>query len=151
MKDSIANYPAMIPALTVKGAAEAIDFYKAAFAATELYRLSDPETGKIGHAELMINNSLIMLADEYPAFNKSPQTLGGTSVRLCLMVADVDASLDQAKAAGATVLMPASDQFYGHRSACVADPFGHQWLLQHEIEKVSPVEMQRRWNAMVTK
>ena len=145
------HYPPLIPGLAVKDAAKAIEFYKAAFGATELFRLNDPETGKVGHAELMVNGSLIMVADEYPAYNKSPATLGGTPVKICLMVADVDAALEQAKEAGATVIMPAADQFYGHRSACVADPFGHEWLLQHEIEKISPVEMQRRWDAMVKK
>jgi len=90
-----------------------------------------------------------MLADEYPAFNKAPGTLGGTPVKLCLMVKDVDASVARARDAGATVVMPPKDQFYGHRSACIQDPFGHEWMFQCEIEKVSPAEMQRRWDAMV--
>lgn len=148
MKDQITNYPPLSPALAVHDAAAAIKFYQAAFDATELFRLTDPGSGKIGHAELLINGSLVMLSDEYPAHNKTPRTLGGTSVRLSLMVDDLDASLVRSQAAGATVLMPASDQFYGHRSASVRDPFGHEWLLQHEIEKVSPAEMQGRWNAM---
>ena len=151
METKATHYPPLIPGLAVKDAAKAIEFYKAAFGATELFRLNDPETGKVGHAELRVNGSLIMVADEYPAYNKSPATLGGTPVKICLMVADVDAALERAKQAGASVIMPAADQFYGHRSACVADPFGHEWLLQHEIEKISPVEMQRRWNAMVRK
>ena len=79
-----------------------------------------------------------------------PETLGGTPVKICLMVENVDASVDRAQRAGATVIMPPADQFYGHRSASLRDPFGHEWMLQHEIEKVSPAEMQRRWNAMMT-
>jgi uncharacterized glyoxalase superfamily protein PhnB len=139
----------MIPALAVRDAAKAIEFYTAALGATEYYRLVDSLSGKIGHAELDLNGHLLMLSEEYPAFNKSPQTLGGTSVKLCLMVDDVDASLARAVAAGACVVMPAGDQFYGHRSASIRDPFGHEWLLQREFEKVSPEEMQKRWDAMV--
>ena len=145
------NYPPVIPALAVNDAAKAIDFYKAAFGATELYRLIDPESGKVGHAEILINGSMVMLADEYPAFNKTPKTLGGTTVRLALMVENVDTAVDRAQKAGATVTMPPTDQFYGHRSANVRDPFGHEWMFQHEVEKVSPAEMQRRWNGMVKK
>jgi len=145
------SYPPLLPALAVRDAAKALEFYKAAFGAVERYRLVDPESGKIGHAELTINGSMIMLADEYPAFNKAPQTLGGTAVKLCLMVQDVDALVEQAARAGATVIMPPKDQFYGHRSASLQDPFGHQWLIQHEIESVEPAEMQRRWDAMAKK
>lgn len=151
MSNQPIHYPPMIPGLAVRGAAKALEFYKAAFGAVELYRLIDPESGKVGHAEFMINGSLMMLADEYPAFNKTPQTLGGTPVRLCLMVDNVDTATERAKVAGATVTRPPSDQFYGHRSACLTDPFGHEWMLQHEFEKVSPAEMQRRWDAMAKK
>jgi PhnB protein len=151
MSNQSTQYPPMIPGLAVRDAAKAIEFYKAAFGAVELFRLIDPESGKIGHAELTINGSVIMLSDEYPAFNKTPQTLGGTPVRLCLMVDNVDAAAERAKAAGATVTRPPSDQFYGHRSANLTDPFGHEWLVQREFEKVSPAEMQRRWDASVKK
>ena len=151
MNDQTTNYPSLSPALAVHSGADAIKFYQAAFGATELFRLTDPETGKVGHAELLINGSLVMLADEYPTHNKSPRTLGGTSVKLSLMVGDVDAALARAQSAGATVLMPAVDQFYGYRSASVRDPFGHEWQLQCEIEKVLPSEMQRRWDAMSKK
>ena len=143
------SYPPLIPMFAVHDAAEAIEFYKTAFGATELYRLIDPESGKIGHTELMLNGSLVMFSDEYPQHNKTPRTLGGTSMTLCLMVDDVDATVARATAAGATVTKPPSNQFYGHRSATVRDPFGHEWMLQREIEKVSPTEMQRRWDAMV--
>lgn len=148
MKTLPASYPPLIPAFAVSNAAKAIEFYKQAFGATELYRLVDPQSGKVGHAELMLNGHLIMLSDEYPTHNKTPQTLGGTTVKFALMVEDVDAAAARASAAGATVTMPPSDQFYGHRSAQVRDPFGHEWMLQREVEKVSPDEMQRRWNAM---
>jgi len=143
------SYPSLLPALAVHDATEAIAFYQQAFEATELFRLIDPESGKVGHAELLINGSMFMLSDEYPAFNKTPQALGGTAVKLVLMVDDVDVSVARANAAGAIVVIPPSDQFYGYRSATVRDPFGHEWMFQQEIEKVTPVEMQRRWDAMV--
>jgi PhnB protein len=149
MNNSIIAYPPLIPYLAVHDAAKAIAFYQQAFEASELYRLIDPESSKIGHAELLINGTMFMLADEYPAHNKTPQTLGGTTVKLTLMVEDVDAVVDRASAAGATVVMPPSDQFYGHRSASVRDPFGHEWMLQKESEKVTYEEQQRRWNEMV--
>jgi PhnB protein len=149
MNNSTTAYQALIPYLAVHDAKQAIKFYQQAFAATERYRLIDPESGKIGHAELLINGAMIMLADEYPAFNKTPQTLGGTAVSFALMVDDVDASVDRASAAGAIVVRPPSDEFYGHRSATVRDPFGHEWMLQKEIENVTPAEMQRRWDELV--
>ncbi len=140
----------MSPYLTVKGASKAIEFYSAAFGATELYRLSDPATGVIGHAEIMINGSRLMLSDENLAWgNKSPQTLSGTPVKLCLMVEDTDGAVERAQGAGASVEMPPTDMFYGFRCASVRDPFGHQWMIQHEIEKVSPEDMQTRWAAVM--
>ncbi len=142
------SYPPLIPAIAATDAAAALDFYKEAFGATELYRLIDPESGKLGHAEFTINGQLMMISDEYPAFNRSPATLGGTTARFALMVADTDASFERAIATGATPIRPPGDQFYGHRSACLRDPFGHEWMLQHEIEQVAPDEMQRRWNAV---
>ncbi|MBX3425576.1 MAG: VOC family protein [Pirellulales bacterium] len=144
------NYPPMSPYLTVKDASKAIQFYQDAFGATELYRLTDASTGGVGHAEIMINGSHLMLADENPAWgNKSPLTLGGSAVDLCLMVQNADDAVERASAAGATVERPPADMFYGFRCAVISDPFGHKWLLQHEIEKVSPAEMQKRWDAMV--
>lgn len=144
-------YPSFSPYITVHNAEEAIAFYHAAFGATERFRLADASSGKIGHAELDLQGSILMLSDENPAWNKSPQTLGGTPVKFCLMVENADAAIAKAVAAGATPLMPASDQFYGFRSGSVRDPFGHEWMLQHEIEKVSPEEMQKRWDAMLGK
>jgi PhnB protein len=143
------SYPPLSPALTVNDGAAAIEFYKRAFRAEERSRLVDPESGKIGHAELAINSALIMLSDEYPQFNKSPRTLGGTAVKLGLMSADVNADFDRAVKAGAEVLRPLTNEFYGHRSGTLRDPFGHEWTISQEIEKVSPEEMQRRWNALV--
>ncbi|MFA6286723.1 MAG: VOC family protein [Opitutaceae bacterium] len=143
------DYPGLSPYLSVSDAAQAIVFYKAAFGATERYRLTDKKSGKVVHAELLIEGGLIMLSEENPQWgNKSPATLGGTAVTFCLMVKNADAAFDRAVAAGATVLMPLADQFYGFRSGSVSDPFGHQWMLQHELEKVSHEDMQKRWDAM---
>jgi PhnB protein len=144
------DYPSFSASIAVRRAKEAIAFYHAAFGAVERLRLTDPESGVVGHAELRIKDGLLMLAEEYPVFNKSPETLGGTAVRLCLMADDVDAEFARAIAAGATVVRAPSDQFYGHRSACLRDPFGHEWTLSREIEAVAPDEMQRRWNAMAS-
>jgi len=143
------SYPPLSPSLTVDDAARAIDFYKRAFGAEERYRLIDPESGKIGHAELMINGTLVMLSDEDPQFNKSPRTLGGTAVKFGLMSMNAKVDFERAVEAGAEVVRPLTDQFYGHRSATVRDPFGHEWTISQELEKVSPSEMQRRWDAMV--
>lgn len=134
--------------IAVHGADKAIQFYQNAFGASELYRLIDSDSGKIGHAELALNGSILMLADENPQWNKSPTTLNGTTVKFCLMVEDADTAFDKALAAGATPLMPVNDQFYGYRCGTVRDPFGHEWLIQHLFEEVSPEEMQRRWDAM---
>ncbi len=143
------DYPVLSPYLTTGDAAKAIAFYQAAFGATERFRLTDKTSGKIGHAEILVRGNLVMLNDENPQWgNKSPKTLGGSPITFCLMVDNADAALERAVAAGAIVVMPAADQFYGFRSACVSDPSGHQWMLQHEIEKVSPAEMQKRWDAM---
>lgn len=143
------DYPVLSPYLSVSDAAQAIVFYKAAFGAVERYRLTDGKTGKVVHAELLIEGGLVMLSEENPQWgNKSPSTLGGTAVTFCVMVKNADTAFDRAVAAGATVLMPPADQFYGFRSCSVSDPFGHQWMLQHELEKVSPAEMQKRWDAM---
>jgi PhnB protein len=145
------DYPALAPAIAVKNGAQAIEFYQKAFGAEERYRLTDPESGKIGHAELTINGALLMLSDEYPQYNKSPETLGGVSVKFMLSCADVDASFARAIEAGAEVVTPLTNQFYGHRDSRVRDPFGHEWLLSQKIEEVAPAEMQRRWNEAVKK
>lgn len=143
------EYPAFSPAIAVKDAAAAIAFYTGVFGAIETLRLSDSSTGMIGHAELKIGDGLLMLGEEHPDWNRSPVTLGGTTVKFSLMVDDVDATFAAAVAAGATALMQPVDQFYGFRCGTVRDPFGHEWMLQREIEKVSPEEMQKRWDEMV--
>jgi len=142
------SYPPLSPSLTVSDAAAAIDFYRRAFLAEERYRLLDPESGKIGHAELTINGALVMLSDEYPQFNKSPKTVGGTTVKLGLMSMNADADFERAVKAGAEILRPLTNEFYGHRSGTVRDPFGHEWTISQELERMRPEEMQRRWNAI---
>jgi PhnB protein len=139
---------ALTPYLVVRDAARAISFYTELFGAREQFRLSEPG-GKVGHAELKIGESLLMLADEYPDFGAlSPASVGGTPVSLQLYVADVDAVLARAEALGATILRSAKDEFYGDRTGVVSDPFGHKWHLSTRVETVSPEEMQRRWTAM---
>ena len=139
-----AEYAGITPYLSVKGAAEAIEFYKKAFGATEMMRLPNPD-GTLGHAEIKIGDALIMLADEYPDYgNLSPKTLGGSSVRLHMYVEDVDAFFEKAVAAGAKVLIPVADQFYGDRSGWLEDPFGHVWLVSTHTEDLTPDEMERR-------
>jgi PhnB protein len=137
----------MSPYLIVKGAAQAIAFYVQAFGAKEVFRLRDP-AGKIGHAEIDVGAARVMLADEYPDFGAlCPATVGGTPVSLHLFVADVDAVVARASEAGATVLQPPRDEFFGHRVALLVDPFGHKWHLATRTEDVSPHEMQRRMDA----
>jgi PhnB protein len=142
-----ADLPALSPYVVVIGAAKAIDFYGRAFAATEHFRLKDP-SGKIGHAELEVGGCRLMLAEEHRDFGAlSPATVGGTPVLIHLYVVDVDASVARAIAAGATVLRPLTDEFYGDRVAMLADPFGHKWFLATRKEEVTPTEMQRRMDA----
>jgi PhnB protein len=134
--------------LRLKDAAKAIEFYQRAFGATEKFRLCEP-SGRIGHAELDFGGATLMLSDEFPEYDiKGPQTLGGTSIAIHLHVTDADEVLRTAVAAGGSLVRPATDQFYGERSGTVRDPFGHEWSVGHEIEKVTPEEMQRRYDAM---
>jgi uncharacterized glyoxalase superfamily protein PhnB len=136
----------MAPYIVVRGGEAAIAFYTAAFGATELFRMTDPSDGRIGHAELTIGDSLLMLSDEYPDFGAvGPDTIGGTAVTLHLATTSVDDDLVCARRAGATVLRAAADQSFGERTALVLDPFGHRWMLSQRIEAVTPEEMQRRW------
>jgi uncharacterized glyoxalase superfamily protein PhnB len=132
----------------LKDAAKAIEFYQRAFGATEKFRLCEPG-GRIGHAELAFGGATLMLSDEFPEYDiKGPQTLGGTSIAIHLHVTDADEVLRTAVAAGGSLVRPATDQFYGERSGTGRDPFGHEWSVGHEIEKVTPEEMQRRYDAM---
>jgi PhnB protein len=142
------GYHTATPYLIVVGAAKAIEFYKQAFGATELMRFPGPG-GTIMHAEIKIGDSPIMLADEMPEMDaRSPQSYGGSPVGIMLYMPDVDAQFKQAVAAGAKVVRPLTDQFYGDRSATLIDPFGHKWTLATHKEDVSMQEMQRRMKAM---
>ena len=136
------------PYLRLRRADAAIAFYKKAFGAEELFRLTEP-SGRIGHAELKLGPLTLMLSDEYPEYGiGGPETIGGTSFCIHLHVDDADAAIRRAVEAGATVVREASDQFYGERSGAVRDPFGHEWMIGHEIERVEPAEMQRRYDAL---
>ena len=138
------GYHTATPYLIVNDGARAIEFYKKAFGATELFRMAGPD-GKIGHAEIKIGDSPIMLADEVPAMgHRSPQSLGGSPVSILLYVEDVDAVFNQAVAAGAKVARPVADQFYGDRTGGVTDPFGHAWYIATHKEDVSSEELQKR-------
>jgi PhnB protein len=142
------GYHTVTPYLIVSGGAKAIEFYKRAFGATEKLRLEGPD-GKLGHAEIEIGDSVIMLADEFPEMGaKSPQSIGGTPVGICLYVENVDARFEQAVKAGAKIERPLQDQFYGDRSGTVIDPFGHKWTIATHIEDVSEEELGRRMAAM---
>lgn len=133
--------------LAVRNASRAIEFYKQAFGAREVFRLTEP-SGKIGHAEIEIGTSRLMLSDEYPDFGAlSPQALGGSPIKIHLEVEDVDAVVRRAVEAGATVLRPVKNEFYGERVGMVADPFGFAWFIATAIEDVAPEEMQRRFDA----
>ena len=137
------------PYLCVSDAARAIEFYKEAFGATERMRMEAPG-GKIGHAEIQIGDSIIMLADEHPELNfRSPKTLGGPSSHFMIYVEDVDARVEQAVAAGAKLVKPVKDEFYGDRSGSVEDPFGHLWYISTHMEDVTREEMERRVAAYV--
>jgi PhnB protein len=142
------GYHTVTPYLIVNGGAKAIEFYKRALGATEKLRLEGPD-GKIGHAEIEIGDSVVMLADEFPEMGaKSPQSIGGTPVGICLYVENVDARFEQAVKAGAKIERPLQDQFYGDRSGTVIDPFGHKWTIATHIEDVSEEELSRRMAAV---
>ncbi len=131
------------PYISVHDGAAAIEFYKRAFGATERYRLTAPD-GRLGHAEIEIGGSSLMLADEYPEYDRTgPRTLGGTPVTLTLAVPDVDAVVARAVELGAVLEIPVADMFYGSRSGTILDPFGHRWNIQTPEHEVSPEEMQR--------
>lgn len=141
------GYHSVTPYLIVKNAAAAIEFYKKALGAAELFRMEAPG-GKIGHAEIRIGDSHVMLADEYPDMGyKGPESLGGTSVHLMVYVSDVDKTYPQAIAAGGKEIRPLQTQFYGDRSGTLADPFGHVWTISTHVEDVSEEEMKKRAEA----
>jgi PhnB protein len=139
------GYQSVIPALSVRGAAAAIEFYQRAFGAEERYRMAAPDGSGIAHAETAIGDCVIMMADESPVWgNRSPQALGGSPVCFSTYVEDVDAAFARAVAAGATVVQEPQDQFYGDRSGSVADPFGYRWTLMTHVEDVPMEEIERR-------
>jgi PhnB protein len=139
-----AGYPRVTPYLCVDGASAAIEFYTAVLGATERMRIPSPG-GRIGHAELEIGDSLIMLADEHPEMDvRGPRSIGGTPVTVSVYVEDVDRVFERALQAGARALRPVQDQFYGDRSGRFEDPFGHRWSVATHIEDVPPDEMARR-------
>ena len=141
------GYHTATPYLIIRGAGDAIEFYKKAFGATELFRFPTPD-GKIGHAEIKIGDSPIMLADEYPQMGyNSPQSLGGSPVSLMIYVEDVDTVFNRAVDAGATVKEAVQDKFYGDRIGTLTDPFGHVWHVSTHKEDVSTEEMERRAKA----
>lgn len=138
------GYHSVTPYLIIQGAAGAIDFYKRAFGAQELMRIAGPD-GRIGHAEIRIGDSPVMLADEHPEMGyRSPQSIGGTPVSLMVYVERVDEIFRQAVSAGAKELQPVKDQFYGDRSGTLQDPFGHVWTVSTHVEDIAPEEMGRR-------
>ena len=142
------GFHAITPYLAVKDAKAAIEFYRRAFGAREIGRIAMPG-GVVGHAELQVGDGRIMLAEEMPAWgNKSPATLGGSPVGIAFYVVNVDATFQRALDAGATVIEPVKDQFYGDRSGTLRDPFGHKWHILTHIEDLSFDEMQRRCDAM---
>jgi PhnB protein len=138
----------MFPYLRVRNAEAALAYYQKVFGATLTMRLDEPGTGRIGHAELAMGPSVLMVSDEYPEHGiVGPQSIGGTSVSIHLHVDHADAVLARAVEEGGTLVRPAQDFFYGERGGTVRDPFGHEWLVGHQIEEVSAEEMQRRYDA----
>lgn len=140
----------VFPYLRVKGAADAIAFYEEAFGAKERFRLVEP-SGRVGHAELALGGITVMVSEEFPELGiRGPQTIGATSVAIHLHVDDADAWIRRAVELGADLVREPKDHFYGERSGTVRDPFGHEWIIGHAIEEVSPEEMQRRYTKMFT-
>jgi len=137
--------------LRVKDAGKAIDFYKEAFGASEKFRLVEP-SGRIGHAELAFGQAIVMLSDEFPEYDcYAPDASDRGSLTIHLHVDDADAAIEQAVSAGARLVRPPQDEFYGERSGKVRDPFGYDWLIGHSIEQVAPDEMQRRYTDLLTR
>jgi PhnB protein len=145
------GYPRMTPYLIVDGAAQAIEFYKKVFGATEKMRMPSPG-GKVGHAELTLGDSMIMLADEHPEMGaRAPHTYGGAAVSLMIYVPNVDDTVKTASAAGAKIVRQVENQFYGDRMGTIEDPFGHRWHVATHVEDVPPEEMAKRAAAAMGK
>jgi PhnB protein len=146
-----AGYHAVTAYLGIKSAGEAIEFYKRAFGAKEVVRIPGPN-GTIGHAEIKIGDSLVMLADESPDMGfLGPHSRGGTTIQLHLYVRDVDATVEKAVAAGGKLTRPLEDKFYGDRAGTIEDPYGHVWYIATHTEDVPPKEMKRRMDEMMKK
>jgi PhnB protein len=140
------GYNSITPYLIIRGAAQAIEYYKSVFGATEVFRMDQPD-GRVGHAELQIGNSRIMLADENPSLgagHASAASIGASPVSLYLYIPDVDSVVERAASSGAKVLKPVEDQFYGDRSGFIQDPFGHLWGIATHVEDVSPQQLEER-------
>ena len=142
------GYNAVIPALAFHGADKAVKWFIHVFNAKERMRFSNPD-GTIAHAEIQIGDSIVMLSEENPEYNKSPQTLNGNSVNLCIYVPDVDQVIQKAVDNGARILIPAADQFYGDRSGRIEDPFGYIWIISTHIKDVSEQEMKKAMDEMM--
>lgn len=139
----------MFAYICVRNTAQAIDFYTRVFGAREKFRLTEP-SGRIGHAELDFGAATLMLCDEFPEFGvTAPAPASGTPVTLHLHVDNADEVIRRAVEAGATLEVEPKDEFYGERSGCIRDPFGHRWNIGHQIEDVSPAEMQRRYTKLL--
>jgi PhnB protein len=144
------GYPRVIPYLIVSGAGDAIDFYTKVLGASERMRMPGPN-GKIGHAELELGDSVIMLADEFPDMgNRNPKAIGGSPVMISVYVENVDDVFDRALAEGATELRSVEDQFYGDRTGQFEDPFGHRWSVATHVEDVPPDEMEKRMTEVMS-
>lgn len=141
------GYTSVVAAINMPNAAAAMEWYKRVFGAKEKMRLTEPD-GKVAHGEIDIDGTVIMIAEENPAYNQSPETLHGTSVAFSIYVADADASIQKAVDAGATLITAAADQFYGDRTGRIKDPFGYKWMVSTHIKEVSAEEMQRQLDEM---
>ncbi len=143
------GYHTITPYLIVNGAAEAIEFYKKAFGAVEMFRLPGTD-GKVGHCELKFGDSVIMLADEYPDMGaRGPKTIGGSPVQMFMYVGDVDTVFNNAVEAGAKIVRELEDKFYGDRAGGLEDPFGHTWYLATHVRDVSPEEIEQKSKEMI--
>lgn len=140
----------VFPYLRVRNAPAAITFYERAFGAKEKFRLTEP-SGRVGHVELEFGSFIVMVSEEYPEYGiLGPESIGGTSTSIHLHVDDCDAVIAHAVELGAQLVRPPSDQFYGERSGTVRDPFGHEWLIGHHLEDMTPEEMQRRYTKLMS-
>jgi PhnB protein len=140
----------LVPYICCADASKAIEFYKSVFGAKETMRLAEP-SGRIGHAEIVIDGSTVMLSDEYPDFDAvSPTRIGGTPVKLHLYVDDCDAVVARAVAAGAKLTRPLRDEFYGDRTGTIEDPFGHVWFVSTRKERLTNEEIERRYDELMS-